>query len=120
MDSKMVLKKVLVWKVPFFAQPSFVHVNSDAMPLYDEFLVISPTLSVLFNGDKPTPNRNLKKFGGILAKIQGEAMIFACDPETGANVDIPENFLENLRDILRKDEDARRMHFEDMWTGQEI
>ena len=54
----------------------------------DEYLVISPTLTVFYNITKNTPNAKLSKIGGILSNIPGDAII-VCEDEKDIK-DIPE------------------------------
>lgn len=90
---------VLVWIVPFHASPAFIWVNPDQL-VYENHLCLSDSLVVFYNITESSPNGHLKKFGGSLQNIPGNAIICASDAITGCNVDVSLNLQTELSQIM--------------------
>lgn len=71
----------------------------------DDYLVISPNLTVLYNNFQDTPNAALAKLGYNLSNISGDAVIVY---DEDREKDIPEDTLEKLPEILKEDTRRRR------------
>ncbi len=78
----------------------------------EEYLVISPQLMVLYNTIYQTPNAILARYGHILNNIPGDA-VFVSETEDGM-IDIPEDIIEQLPDILKKDSVKRIYHLDEL------
>jgi hypothetical protein len=93
------------WYVRHGSKPEFIH--WDGQRAFDECLYISdvPSIAVLYNIDKESPNEYVKQFGYIFSNLPGD-MILVYE-----NKDVPENIEELLPAILQKDNDARGAFF---------
>ncbi|GAG48876.1 unnamed protein product, partial [marine sediment metagenome] len=80
----------------------------------EEHLSLSPTLFVLYNLDKGTPNLKLKQFGYILSNIPGDAIFISEGLSSGLKEDISENIEEELPQILKEDDKQRKAFLN--WT----
>lgn len=97
----------LTWCVPHKGMPMFVKYSIADMPLFDEYVVISPSLVVYYNTNKDVPNPYLQKYGHILRNILGDAIVIACDEETGEPKDVSISIESELVNILERDTTQR-------------
>ena len=96
------------WYVPHGWVPNFI----DWQPgqrTFDEAVCISyePSVVVLFNIDKATPNSYITQFGHIFSNLPGDILLVYDD------ADVPENIEELLPDILERDHNQRLAYFDD-------
>lgn len=96
------------WYVHHGSTPEFI--EFDNKRVFDENLYISsnPSITVLYNIDKGSPNPYLQQFGYVFSNIPGD-MILIYD-----NKNVPENIEELLPTILKKDNDDRLEFFNSM------
>nr|QBK86188.1 MAG: hypothetical protein LCMAC101_07830 [Marseillevirus LCMAC101] len=103
-----------MWYVPFEGPARFVKKQPCS---FEENLSISPTLIVLYNIDKGSPNPKLKPFGHILSNIPGDAIFIAEELSSGHPKDISLNIENELPQIL--EEDTRQREAFARWTRED-
>ena len=78
----------------------------------DEFICISPSLSIIYNIiDHKRPNCHLIKYNNLF--IPGDAYIIAND-DNGDEDDVDENLLLNLDNILKQDDIQREKYLKSL------
>jgi hypothetical protein len=97
-----------MWYVPFDGPAQFVRTKPHS---FEEHLAISPTLFVLYNIDKGSPNPTLQKFGHVLSNIPGDAIFISEGLSSHYPEDISENIEQELPAILEKDSIQRSLFF---------
>lgn len=100
-----------MWYVPFDGPSQFVRTQPHK---FEEHLALSPTLCVLYNINRETPNLKLKQFGYILSNIPGDAIFISEEFSSHHPEDISENIEHELPQILEKDNIQRDLYHR--WT----
>ena len=98
----------LMWYVPFDGPSRFV---KDQPHSFEEHLSLSPTLLVLYNINKGSPNPKLQSFGYVLSNIPGDAIFISEGLSSHYPEDISENIEEELPRILEKDNTQRNLFY---------
>ena len=94
-----------MWYVPFDGPPRFVKSQPHS---FEENLSLSPTLCVLYNIDRGTPNLKLKSLGYILSNIPGDAIFITEGLSSHSPEDIYMNIEKEIDQILEEDEYQRK------------
>lgn len=97
-----------MWYVPFDGPAQFVKTQPHS---FEEHLALSPTLCVLYNINRETPNLKLKQFGYILSNIPGDAIFISEGLSSHYPEDISENIEQELSQILEKDDIQRNLFY---------